>query len=133
MTNTLHWSVRYIGQPFILGEADCARLLCQVRREVFGLPVPDEAEVERAASRLGRVAQMSDGVAAFGLPTDEPQEGDTVLMICRGRPSHVGVFCLIGGERCVLHALQNAGMVVLHRLRDLHRVQLALEGFYTWK
>lgn len=128
-----HWSEPYIGQPYVHGAADCARLLCQVRREVFGLPVPDDAEVERAASRLGRAAQMTDGVEAFGLPATDPQEGDAVLMLCRGRPSHIGVYCVVGGEPSVLHAMENARMVVLHRLRDLPRVFLAVEGFYRWK
>lgn len=129
----MHWSEPYIGQPYIKGDADCARLLCNVRRDVFKLPVPQETEVERAASRLGRVAQMEDGVEAFGEQVDSPEEGDAVLMLCRGRPSHIGVFCVVDGERCVLHAMENLGMVVLHRLRDLSKCLLMIEGFYRWK
>lgn len=128
-----HWSERYIGEPYIKGEADCAALLCRVRQEVFALSVPDAAQIERAASALGRQAQMADGVAAFGEATSHPQEGDAVLMLCRGRPSHIGVYCEVDGERCVLHAMQNVGMVVLHRLRELHRSFLIVEGFYRWK
>ena len=128
-----HWSDPYIGDPYVKGDADCARLLCRVRREVFGLPVPGDAEVERAASRLGRAAQMADGVEAFGERVDVPQEGDAVLMICRGRPSHIGVFCVVDGERCVLHAMENVAMVVRHTLRDLPKCLLAVEGFYRWK
>lgn len=128
-----HWSEAYIGEPYVRGDADCARLLCRVRREVFGLPVPAAAEIERAASRLGRAAQMADGVDAFGVPVNDPEEGDAVLMLCRGRPSHIGVFCRVDGLRCVLHAMENHGMVVLHRLRDLHRAGLDIEGFYRWK
>lgn len=129
----MHWSTKYIGQPYVAGEADCARLLCQVRREQFGMPVPDEAEIERRASRLARVTQLTDGVEAFAVRTERPQEGDAVLMVCRGRPSHIGVFCMVGEEPCVLHAMENAGMVVLHKLRELSRVFLTVEGFYKWK
>lgn len=128
-----HWSDNYIGDPYIRGDADCARLLCQVRREVFGLPVPDDAYVERAASRLGRATQMADGVNEFGEAVTVPREGDAVLMICGGRPSHIGVYCVVDGETSVLHAMENAGMVVRHRLRDLPRVSLTIEGFYRWK
>ena len=46
----MHWSEKYIGRPYVLGVSDCARLVCDVRREVFGQPVPEEAEPERAAS-----------------------------------------------------------------------------------
>lgn len=128
-----HWSARYIGEPYLPEEADCARLVARVRVEVFGLPVPDAVDVKRAASRLKRAAQLKDAVEAFGELTDSPAEGDAVLMYCLGRPSHIGVFCLVNGERCVLHAMENAGHVVLHRLRDLHRVMLTVEGFYRWK
>jgi hypothetical protein len=128
-----HWSEPYIGEPYVPGEADCARLLCRVRQEVFHRPVPAAVDVERAVSRLGRAAQMVDGVEAFGVAVSDPKEGDAVLMLCCGRPSHIGVFCVVDGERCVLHAMENVGMVVLHRLRDLHKCMLAVEGFYQWK
>lgn len=130
---TTHWTERYIGQEYATGTADCARLLARVRHEVFGLPVPSDIEVERAASRLGRHGQMSDLVEAYGQRTEQPKEGDAVLMICRGRPSHIGAYALVGDEPCVLHAMENAGHVVLHRIRDLHRVMLQVEGYYAWK
>lgn len=128
-----HWSEKYIGQPYIKGEADCARLLCKVRREVFKAEVPDEVEVERRASRLGRAAQMTDGVSEYGIRIEDPVEGDAVLMWCLGRLSHIGVYALVDGEPCVLHAMEGADMVVRHRLRDLERVSLKVEGFYRWK
>ena len=128
-----HWAEEFVGRPYEIGTADCARLLSQVRREVFQLPVPDEIEVERAASRLGRAAQMTDLVSEYGEPIENPVEGDCVLMMSRGRPSHVGVYCVVDGEPSVLHAMENAKMVVLHRIRDLPRIFLTVEGFYKWK
>lgn len=128
-----HWSEQYIGQPYEQGSADCARLLGQVRREVFHLPVPNDIEVERQASRLSRVGQMTDLVAEYGELTDEPIEGDAVLMICAGRPGHIGVYCEVNNEKCVLHAMENAGMVVLHKIRELDKFFLKVEGYYKWK
>ena len=128
-----HWSEKYIGQPYNRGDADCAHTLAQVRKEVFGLEVPSDIEVERKASRLGRLGQMVDLVAEYGEHTDNPQEGDAVLMMCKGRPSHIGAYCIVNGEPCVLHAMESAGMVVLHRIRELDRVFMSVEGYYTWK
>lgn len=128
-----HWTERYIGQEYKTGTADCARLLASVRREVFGLPVPADIEIERAASRLGRTGQMADLVNAYGESTNNPKDGDAVLMICRGRPSHIGAYALINGEPCVLHAMESTGHVVLHKIRELHRVFLTVEGYYAWK
>ena len=129
----MHWSTKYIGEPYIAGDADCARLLSRVRREIFKHPTPDEIEIARASSRLGRVGQMTDLLAIYGKKTEEPQEGDAVLMICAGRPGHIGVYCEIDGEKCVLHAMENAGMVVRHKIRDLSKFFLTVEGYYKWK
>jgi len=76
---------------------------------------------------------MSDLVETYGKKTDIPEEGDAVLMMCRGRPSHIGIYCVVNNEPCVLHAMENAGMVVLHRIRELNRVFLTVEGYYAWK
>lgn len=128
-----HWSEKYIGQSYAPHTADCARLLSRVRTEQFALPVPTDIEVDRAASRLGRIGQMQDLVSEFGVKTDTPKEGDAVLMLSRGRPSHIGVYCVVNGEPSVLHAMENAGMVVLHHIRELPRIFLLVEGYYTWK
>lgn len=128
-----HWSEKYIGLPYELGVLDCALLATTVRRNEFGMEAPSDIDVERSKSRLGRVAQMGDAVSEYGEKTDNPVEGDAVLMICRGRPSHVGIYCLIDGIPYVLHAMENAKMVVLHKISQLNRVFLSVEGFYKWK
>lgn len=128
-----HWSEKYIGQPYIVGQNDCARFAAKVKRSEFSFNVPEEIEVERAASRLGRIGQMEDLVSAYGEKTDFPIEGDAVLMLCRGRPSHLGIYCIVDKEPCVLHAMEGAKMVVLHKIRELERVFLKVEGYYKWK
>lgn len=128
-----HWCEKYIGRPYVLGESDCAALYAEVSRDVFGANPPTAADVERAKSALGRSVQITDGVEQLGRKVEQPQEGDAVLMVCRGRPSHIGVFCVVNGENSVLHAMRNAGAAVLHRIRDLSRVSLSVEGYYTWK
>ena len=62
-----HWSESYIGRPYVPESADCAILYYTVSREVFGKDVPDIAAIKRAASRLGRMTQMADAVAAYAL------------------------------------------------------------------
>jgi hypothetical protein len=128
-----HWSDNYIGRPYQLGEADCAALVADVRREVFRQPVPSEVEVARSLSSLGRAGQVSDGVALYGDQTQGPVDGDVVLMLCAGRPSHVGVYCLIDGIAFVLHAMRNHGAVVRHRISQLPLTGLKVEGYYRWK
>ena len=128
----MHWTEKYIGRPYVRGIADCARLVCEVRRQEFRGEVPEETEVVRAQSALGRALQVSDGVAVYMEVTDTPEDGDVVLVYVRGRPSHVGVFSFLD-EPCILHATENAGMTVLHKIRDLPKYGMSVEGYYKWK
>jgi cell wall-associated NlpC family hydrolase len=129
----VHWSTKYIGKPYELGEADCAALVAEVRENEFKSLVPDFVKTYRENTRLKRVEQLETLAKEATERTDNPQEGDVVLMMCRGRPSHVGVYCFVDGENCVLHAMENAKMVVRHRIRDLDKFFLSVEGYYKWK
>ena len=121
-----HWAARYVGLPYT--EADCAALAARVLVEQFGKFTPVEA-VDRAPSALGRARQVQAAAQAF-VRVERPEEGDLVVMHCRGRPSHVGVLARVGGVDHVLHALKNQGSACLHKVRDLPRLGLQVEGFY---
>ena len=126
-----HWSEKYVGKPYVVGEYDCAELAMEVARDEFGLNV--ELLTERAIGLRAQTEQISACQADFAERTDDPQDGDPVLMKSRGRFSHIGVLAVIDGERWILHAMQNAGMVCLHRERNLKNINLEIEGYYTWK
>jgi cell wall-associated NlpC family hydrolase len=128
----MHWSENYIGKPYRLGDADCAALVCEVREQQFDGTVPDFVLAMRENTRLKRVEQLESLAREAVTQTDKPTEGDVVLMLCRGRPSHVGVYCVVDNEPSVLHAMENAKMVVRHRIRDLEKFWLKVEGYYKW-
>lgn len=125
-----HWSTRYIGRPY--SETNCAELAARVQREVFGLEI---ALPDAMPTFAGHQSKMIDALGAdYAYRVTAPADGDAVLMRCRGRLSHVGVYCDFGrGYGYVLHAMKSAGQVVLHRVRDLARVNLDLEGYYRWR
>lgn len=128
----MHWSETYIGKPYRLGDADCAALVCEVREQQFDGTVPEFVLAMRENTRLKRVEQLETLSREAVTSTDNPKEGDVVLMLCRGRPSHVGVYCVVDNEQSVLHAMENAKMVVRHRIRDLVKFGLKVEGYYKW-
>jgi cell wall-associated NlpC family hydrolase len=128
----VHWSEQYIGRPYKLGEADCAALCIDVIENEFSGEVPDFCKTYRENTRLKRAEQLEELAKQATQKTETPSEGDIVLMRCRGRPSHVGIYCLVDNESSVLHAMENAKMVVRHKLRDLPRYFLEVEGFYKW-
>lgn len=140
-----HWSDAYVGRPYVEGEFDCAELARTVNREVFGRAIRLPAERWHAgkagAARLMAMrAQIEDGKADYGVPTDAPQDGDAVLLYSRARLAHIGLYCLIpqglpsvvGGAAWVLHAADDARQAVRTRLRELERLGYRLEGYYTW-
>jgi hypothetical protein len=123
-----NWPEQYVGRPY--SEHNCAELAVLVQREQFGRHIELPTEMP---SFFGHQAKMIDLCKAdYARPVESPIEGDAVLMKCRGRFSHVGVYCVIRAQGYVLHALKSSGQVVLHRLRDLERIGLTLEGFYRW-
>lgn len=128
-----HWAEHYVGTAFEEASYDCADLVADVMLERFGRTVRLPG---RAAGVRGRDAQVSAAAAQLADPTDDPREGDLVLMRAAGRRSsvghHVGVFCLIGGRGHVLHARPCLG-ACLHPLDELGLHALELAGTYRWR
>jgi len=125
-----HWTAPYIGLEYIPIQRDCAALATTVQAEVFGRDIYDAAE--RANGLRAQSHQLTMELARLVQPTSDPIEGDLVLMRSRGSLSHIGVFATINGADYVLHAMRNAGQVVLHRIADLWKVGLDIEGYYRW-
>jgi len=127
-----HWCEQYVGLPYVEGDRDCASLTEQVQREQFGrqlcLPTA-RANNYRGWSR--QIAQCRDD---FVQQTDDPVDGDLVLMFGRGHLNHLGTLLIIESEFYVLHAQRSAGQVCLHRLSRLEALTgLKVEGFYSWR
>ena len=128
----MHWSENYIGKPYQLGDADCAALCIDVIENEFNGNLPEFCKQYRENTRLRRAHQLETLAREATHRTDKPAEGDVVLMLCRGRPSHVGIYCIVDNEPSVLHAMENAKMVVRHKIRDLEKFWLKVEGYYKW-
>lgn len=126
-----HWTSKYLGMTHRPGEFDCAHFVEQVLIEQFNirLTLPQHARGRRALD--AQICALRDQVAE---PTAMPKEGDCVLMRVPGRRAagnHIGIYAAPGGRQSVLHLIQHAGSC-LHRLIDLSRVNLEVEGFYRW-
>jgi hypothetical protein len=132
-----HWSERYIGRRYIAGEFDCADLAELVQKEVFGREVHLPKDRDYAGKTgVAKLRAMADQIARekdrYAAPTDSPSDGDAVLMTGRGRDQHIGVLCVIGADKYVLHGTSSYGHAVLSLLRNIDRHGLAVEGFYKW-
>lgn len=128
----MHPAETYVGWAYNPATADCADLVMQVQREMFGREVSlpnGRPRGERGQAVLGaRVRQLAT-------PTDTPTDGDLVLMREPGesRATHAGTYFHIQGEGWVLHATDRLGGVgLLHRVRDLPSFGCFIEGYYAW-
>jgi hypothetical protein len=127
----IHWSDKYIGQPYVLGTGDCATLAAKVNLDRFQ-KLPDLPQ-SHAVTLRGQTNQIIDLKDDLAVKIDEPFDGCPVLLIGRGRLCHIGVMCWIANAWWVLHADQSAGFVVRQRLSELTRLHYKVEGFYKWK
>jgi hypothetical protein len=133
-----HWSEQYIGRRYIEGKFDCADMACLVQKEVFKrtVQIPGSRNyigLKGSARQQAQMNQIQSEIQHTVERTDQPKDGDAVLMIGRGYTNHIGVYCVIGHEAYVLHASKGYGQSVLSRLRDITPIHgLKIEGFYRW-
>lgn len=118
MTQTVSpWVDHYIGTPWIEGKAECWHLVVKVLRRQFGirdLPLAVASNDHRVAVDLLASHPERENWSL----TDEPQEGDVVMMRRGVYPCHVGVWV---APNHVLHSLKGSGAILSHttRLIDL--------------
>jgi hypothetical protein len=110
---------------------DCGDLARLVLHEVFNRYVAIPSS--RGIGPFANSALVTKCCEEIVTKVNEPEDGDAVIMIGRGRLAHVGVYYKLGGEEWVLHNSREAMQVVRHRIRDLPGTGFKLEGFYRWK
>lgn len=130
---TEHWAHQYIGREYIEGVYDCAALLEDVQQNVFHRNVEFPKERKSHVILSAKTIDEHKDTYLEPVSAEEAKDGDVVLMVSRGRLSHIGVLAVIDGMRYVLHNLKSSGNVALHRIRDLDKYALILEGFYRAK
>lgn len=127
----MHWSEKYVGEPYIPGVGDCAALAARVARDVLRKEcrLPDV----HATGLRNQAMQIESSKDDLADRIDYPIDGQPALFVGRGRTCHIGVMCWISGEWWVLHADQSCGFVIRQKLREVIRVHYKVEGFYAWK
>lgn len=127
-----HWTEQYIGREYVRGEYDCASLVVDVQREVFGRDVPDFGERPgRRSDEMEMIAEMLDEAEELVERVEEPEEGCAVQIKVSMNLTHVGTYCEINGEGYVLHNIKKHG-VIATKVRDLWRHGWVVEGYYRW-
>lgn len=122
------WWDKYLGQPYTELD-DCMTLAVRVAQEVLGKGVNSPLYTPGLRDQARAVHDYKGDVCRR---MDKPKDGYPVLFLCRTRFYHIGVLAHINHEQYILHASQQAGCVILTRLRDMSKQGYEFEGFYEW-
>lgn len=123
-----HWTDAWVGINYVDNEYDCAHFTEEVIQEVFGhkdfiLPQNREDGVRGWSRQIEENKPLVKQIT-------QPKDGDIVIMRMGKKLNHIGVYAKINGLPYVIHNLRTAGAVVLHRISDLPRINIEIEGYY---
>lgn len=127
----MHWAARFVGWPYAPGaqgpvEWDCFAFFRAVQREQFGRDVP---LVPSPVSWGGVAKAIPASAKEFGwLPTEDPKDGDAVILSRMREATHLGVW--VADLKSALHCAEGSGSV-LHTARHLTAAGWRVRGFYS--
>lgn len=129
----MHWTMKWLGTPFVEGRYDCLDFVQEVMLADFGrtirLPARERVMAVRAMAR-----SIRDLGTEAAVPTAGPVEGDGVLLKPVGTRItgfHVGLHAMIDGTPFVLHCAETLGGV-LHPAAGIRCHGWEIEGYYRW-
>lgn len=124
-----------VGLPYIDGEFDCGHLMVRAARELFGREVVLPLNGPHPLQPRDQVAAIAACRRELAHRVCEVQPGDLALMLeptdDGGQQWHLGTVVDVQPEVWLLHT-RAGGASCLHRLADVQRWGLVLEGFYRW-
>lgn len=129
------WVAPYVGIPYVpLGRTtsgwDCWGLVALVEKEQFGREIPlyDAVGWEDGADRKAVAEYMAQQKALSWERTDDPVDGDVVLINMLGSAMHVGILI---GHGLMLHCERGCNSCVESYTSP--RWKKRIEGFYRFK
>lgn len=126
----MHWTCKFVSIPY--EEMNCAEFVEFVLKKQFGISFYFP---QNRGSVFSQSADLKKYITSFVYPekTNEPEEGDLVLMNGIRKMCHVGLLVKKNNIKYVLHSQKNLGCACLHNLKDLSNYGLNVEGIYKWQ
>lgn len=120
----------YVGREYRVGLYDCAHLVRDVQKDLFGREIALPGHHPMGAAGQRRVINaMRDELASR---IDVPFPGCAAILT-EGDHIHIGTVALRHGEPWILHCSHKLGSAHLHRLSDLERWGMSLQGYFAWR
>lgn len=128
-----HFSEKYVGMEYVHNEFDCVHLLQLVQQNEFDRTVDIPVERDDTVFAMSNQIDFHKAEYAETVSQSESKDGDIVLMKAKGRLNHTGILFIKNGTHYVLHNLRNVGSVAVHKIRELEKWGLIVEGIYRFK
>lgn len=122
-----HWAERFLQIEY--DRMNCAEFVEHVLREQFGRKYKFP---QSRGSLFAETAQIKEEIPKYVRQTEDPMDGDLVLMHGKRLLCHVGIYVGLGVSDCVLHSEGRIKTSALHNIRDLKNFGYRLAGYYTW-
>lgn len=123
-----HWTEKFISIPY--QKYNCSKFVEHVLRTQFGI----DYNFPQSEGTLFKQSQMiKDYLPFYCEKTENPEEGDLVLMHGKRRMCHVGIFVPIKRSKYVLHSEVRMGTSALHNFNLLAGFGYSVEGVYKWR
>jgi len=124
----MHWASKYLSVSY--KDMNCSKFVEYVLRDHFG---KDYKFPQSEGSLFNQSVQIKENLPKLCDKTENPSDGDLVLMHGARRMCHVGLFLKIRGVDYVLHCESSMRCSALHKFSDLISFGFSVEGVYTWQ
>lgn len=122
-----HWTSKYMQITF--SQMNCAQFVEHILRNEFKI---DYKFPQSEGSFFNQSAQIRNNFKNYCTKTEEPKDGDLVLMHGKRLMCHVGLYVKIKNEEYVFHTEKSMKTASLHPLKSLLLFGYSVEGFYSW-
>ena len=126
----MHWSDKYIGLPY--SDHNCAEFVAMVAFDHYNIDIVLPADMGKYLRTQQKKINKHLFEYVDAQKLDDPIDGAICLMHGRKRHCHIGITVIINKIPYVLHSMTGCNSVVRHRVIDLHKFNLKVEGFYQW-
>ena len=118
----INWPLNYIGIPYKYGGKsprdgfDCWTFFCYIQKEHYSRIVGET---------------VNDIPKDYWISTDDPKDGDAVLLGLSSKPSHIGIY-ITNPDKGIIHCNTGLGVCFI-RNEKIKYQPLKVNGYFTYK
>lgn len=126
-----HWSSKYIAIPY--KNMHCSAFVEFVLRDHFNIDFKFPQSEGYIFNQSEQIKKHIPEFTHYPERTDDPKDGDLVLMHGKRLMCHVGLYVNIKKVEYVLHSEASIGSACLNKIKEVSLFGYKIEGVYKWQ